>query len=108
MRRYQPASGMAGGGLRSRPGTGQQVLGLGLAPLPSPLEGSWRGALDLAGATLAFELRIARVEGKLVADVCNGPKCDTRASVRLKGDSVTFDIVDYDATVSALRRGDSL
>ena len=84
------------------------LLGLTFAAPPPALEGNWRGVLDLAGATLAFELRIARVEGKRVADVCNGPKCDTRASVRLKGDSVIFDIVDYDATVSAVRRGDSL
>jgi len=78
-----------------------------LSGAPS-LEGSWRGALDLAGATLPFELRIARVEGKLVADLCNGPLCDTRALVQVRGDSVRFDIVDYDATIAAQLRGDSL
>jgi len=72
------------------------------------LEGRWRGTLELSGARLPFELRIRRLEGALVADLCNGPRCDSRAGVRVRGDSVEFDIADYEATISALRQGDSL
>jgi thiol-disulfide isomerase/thioredoxin len=74
----------------------------------APFEGRWRAALDLAGTMLPFELDIQRNAGALTADLCNGPHCDTRAAVRLNGDSVVLHIVDYDATISAIRRGDSL
>jgi thiol-disulfide isomerase/thioredoxin len=83
-------------------------LWLATASQSAPLEGRWRAALELAGTQLPFELRIQRLEGGLVADVCNGPRCDSRAGVRTRGDSVEFDIADYDATISAVRRGDSL
>ena len=73
-----------------------------------PLEGRWRGALDLAAAVLPFELRVFREGGALVAELCNGPRCDTRAGVLRRGDSVLFDIADYAATITALPRGDSL
>jgi thiol-disulfide isomerase/thioredoxin len=72
------------------------------------LEGVWRGALDLAGAGLPFELRIRTEAGVLSADLCNGSRCDSRATVLLKRDSIQFDIADYEATISAVRRGDSL
>lgn len=74
----------------------------------APLEGRWRAALDLAGAQLPFELRIQREGGALVAEICSGARCDSRATVAARGDSVLFDITDYDATIAALRRGDSL
>lgn len=77
-------------------------------PQASPVEGRWKGVLDLAGATLPFELKIQRIAGALAAELCNGPHCDTRADVRVRGDSVVLHIADYDATIAAVRRGDSL
>ena len=73
-----------------------------------PLEGNWRAVLDLAGGALPFELRISREPGGLVAALCNGPLCDSRATVHQVGDRLTFDIADYAATISVIRRGDSL
>jgi thiol-disulfide isomerase/thioredoxin len=81
---------------------------LATAPQPSSLHGRWRGALDLAGATLPFELRFQRTAGALAAELCNGPHCDTRAAVQLRGDSVVLHIADYDAMIATIRRGDSL
>jgi len=75
---------------------------------PASLEGPWRGTLELAGTPLPFTLVIQRASGALVADLCNGAKCDSRATIRVRGDSVVFDIADYDATISALQQGDSL
>ena len=74
----------------------------------APLEGRWRGALDLATAVLPFELQVTRTGDRLLATLCNGPRCDTEASVLQRGDSIVFDIADYAATISAVRRGDSL
>jgi thiol-disulfide isomerase/thioredoxin len=81
---------------------------LSSAPQTSSLEGRWRGALDLAGVTLPFGLAIQRSAGALAAELCTGPHCDTRATVSLRGDSVVLHIADYDATITAVRRGDSL
>ncbi|MGH7560977.1 MAG: peroxiredoxin family protein [Gemmatimonadales bacterium] len=78
-------------------------------PLPG-LQGNWRAALDLAGAVLPFEIRIAPLPGRAtpVAKICNGPSCADEAAVRMKGDSVALDIADYAATITAAIRGDSL
>ena len=85
------------------------VLGFLLAASQQPaVEGRWRGALDLAAAVLPFELHVARDAGALVATLCNGPSCDTRAAVSQRGDSLVLDIADYGATITAVRRGDSL
>ena len=78
------------------------------ATTQAPLPGVWRGALDLAGATLPFELRIEQAGTTLEASLCNGTRCDTRAGVVARGDSVYVDITDYEATIAAVRRGDSL
>jgi thiol-disulfide isomerase/thioredoxin len=78
------------------------------SPQVPALGGSWRAALELAGTVLPFELSLRRTGPDLVADICNGSRCDSRATVRRKGDSVWFDIPDYDATISARWRGDSL
>lgn len=72
------------------------------------LEGRWRGALDLAGGTLPFEVRFERERGQLFAMICNGPSCDTRAAVSVRSDSVVLDIADFAATVTLARRADSL
>ena len=78
------------------------------ATAQAPLQGVWRGALDLAGATLPFELRIERAGATLRASLCNGTRCDTDAAVVAQRDSVHFDITDYEATIAVVRRGDSL
>ena len=77
-------------------------------PQGASLEGPWRGTLELAGTPLPFALVIQRAGGALVADLCNGPRCDSRAAILLRGDSIEFQISDYDATISARREGDSL
>ncbi len=71
-------------------------------------EGRWRAVLDLQGGTLPFELLVQRVQGRLVAAICNGPACDTQAELVVHGAEATFDIADYAATITATRRGDSL
>ncbi|HJR35048.1 MAG TPA: hypothetical protein VJ817_08885, partial [Gemmatimonadales bacterium] len=77
-------------------------------PPQSPLDGRWRAVLDLAGGALPFELAVSRENNRLVAAICNGPKCADHAVVTQRGDSVVFDIADYGATIVARRRGDSL
>jgi thiol-disulfide isomerase/thioredoxin len=77
-------------------------------PQPPFAEGRWKAALELAGTVLPFELSVQRSGTDLVADICNGSRCDSRAVVRVKGDSIRFEIPDYDATISARRQGDSL
>lgn len=72
------------------------------------LEGRWRAALDLAGGALPFELAIATQSGRLVAEICNGPKCPDRGTVTVTGTSVLIDIADYAATITAEQKGDSL
>jgi thiol-disulfide isomerase/thioredoxin len=74
----------------------------------NPLTGTWRSVLDLSGGGLPFELSVAPVGGKLVAQICNGPKCADQASVTVTGSTVVFDIADYAATITAERKGDSL
>lgn len=77
-------------------------------PQQGTLDGNWRAVLDLAGGALPFELRITRNQGGVVAAICNGPLCDSRATVHSVGDSLIFDITDYAATITVQRRGDSL
>jgi thiol-disulfide isomerase/thioredoxin len=84
------------------------VLLLFAAPQAVSLEGRWRAVLDLAGGTLPFELSVERAGGRLVATICNGPACETAAELAVRDDSAVFDIADYAATISAIRRGDSL
>ncbi len=85
------------------------VLSLALAlqaGLPGP-EGPWRATLDLAGGTLPFRLEISRSPEGLAGRLCNGSACDP-VEIRLDGDSVRIGIPDYDATIAARLRGDSL
>ena len=67
-------------------------------PRQAPLDGRWRAVLDLAGGALPFELSVSRENSRLVAAICNGPKCADQAVVTRRGDSVVFDIADYGAT----------
>ncbi len=77
----------------------------GLAAL-APVAGPWRAVLDLAGGPLRFALEIERSNG-LRGQLCNGTECQP-VDVRVRVDSVIIDIADYDATVTAVLRGDSL
>ena len=78
-----------------------------LAPEPDP-SGSWRAALDLAGGPLRFSLEIARSGDSLTGRFCNGASCDAPFAIRSSGDSLTFEIADYAATIDGTIRGDSL
>ena len=73
---------------------------------PSPL-GSWRAALDLAGGPLKFGLEIENYRGGLRGKLCNGTECEI-VGAQAVGDSLIIDITDYDATVTAAVRSDSL
>ena len=80
-----------------------------LAAIASP-EGTWRAALDLAGGRLPFTLQIGRTaEGRAWSgQLCNGEKCQPFSKVRVAGDSLTLEMADYAATMTAALRGDSL
>jgi thiol-disulfide isomerase/thioredoxin len=87
------------------------LAGLVLAALPAPqsgLTGRWRAVLDIAGGTVPFELAVSQEGAGLIAEICNGGKCADRATISQQGASVSFDIADYAATITAERRGDSL
>ncbi len=71
------------------------------------LAGPWRGALDLAGGILPFQLEVVPRAGGHAGRLCNGSACDA-VLVRLEGDSVRIEIPDYDARIVAVVRGDSL
>ena len=71
-------------------------------------EGSWRAALDLAGGPLRFSLRIERAGAGYEGELCNGSSCSPLSGVLVAGDTVRLEIADYAATITALRRGDSL
>jgi thiol-disulfide isomerase/thioredoxin len=73
---------------------------------PSPA-GAWRAALDLAGGALRFGVEIERKEKDWRGKICNGTECQP-VNVQVEGNTVTLDIADYDATVTATMRGDSL
>lgn len=70
--------------------------------------GSWRAVLDLAGGTLPFALHIEPAGDGWRAKLCNGSKCQPLSAVLMKGDSLMLEIADYDATVTASVRKDSL
>ncbi|MCU0621024.1 MAG: TlpA family protein disulfide reductase [Gemmatimonadales bacterium] len=72
------------------------------------LAGPWRGALDLAGATLPFGIELTETARGVSGRLCNGRACEPFSGVRVAGDSVTFELADYAATIAAVRRGDSL
>ena len=77
------------------------------AAVPSPA-GQWRAVLDLAGGALPFRIQIDRVDKGWRAKLCNGSRCQPFSAVRMIGDSVRLEIADYDATVMAQVRPDSL
>jgi thiol-disulfide isomerase/thioredoxin len=77
-----------------------------LGPQLSP-SGPWRAVLDLAGGQLKFHLQIEKADSGWKGKLCNGSQCQP-IDVRLRRDTVVFDIPDYAATITATRRGDSL
>jgi thiol-disulfide isomerase/thioredoxin len=78
-----------------------------LAVMASPV-GTWRAVLDLAGGELPFRIEIARAGQHWRGKLCNGDACQPFSSVELAGDSIRFEMADYDARVTALVRPDSL
>ena len=72
--------------------------------------GTWRAVLDLAGGPLPFALQIGRPAGGggWFGQLCNGEKCQAFSKVGVEGNSVTLEIADYAATMTAKLRGDSL
>src|SRR5688500_4592635 len=78
-----------------------------LSAVASPV-GPWRAVLDLVGGALPFRLQIEPGGSGWRGKLCNGNKCEPFSSVRMKGDSVVLEIADYDATVTAHIRADSL
>nr|MBA3659597.1 TlpA family protein disulfide reductase [Gemmatimonadales bacterium] len=77
----------------------------GAAPSPA---GRWRAALELAGARLPFGITVNGTAQRLRGRLCNGDECQPFSRVRLTGDSLTLEIADYAATISAAWAGDSL
>jgi thiol-disulfide isomerase/thioredoxin len=74
---------------------------------PSPA-GPWRAVLDLEGGTLGFGLDIEGEGGSWRGRLCNGRQCQPLSRVSLRGDSLTLEMADYAATISARLAGDSL
>jgi thiol-disulfide isomerase/thioredoxin len=68
----------------------------------------WRAVLDLAGGPLRFTLRLEPSLGAGRGAVCNGPDCDEFSALRARGDTVVLELADFDAAITAVRRGDSL
>jgi len=74
---------------------------------PSPA-GPWRGVLDLEGARLGFGLDIEGSAGSWRGRLCNGRRCEPLSKVTRRGDSLTLEMADYAATITARLAGDSL
>ena len=74
---------------------------------PPTAAGPWRAVLDLAGGTLRFALQIGPQPRGHGGRLCNGTVCQP-VEVRTRGNNVAIDIPDYDATIEAELRGDSL
>lgn len=70
--------------------------------------GPWRAVLDLAGGPLPFRLQVARQAAGWRGSLCNSNRCQPFSGISIRSDSVVFEMADYDATISAEIRGDSL
>ncbi|HKT59386.1 MAG TPA: TlpA disulfide reductase family protein [Gemmatimonadales bacterium] len=77
----------------------------GSAPSPG---GPWRAVLDLEGGTLRFGLELEGGPARLRGQLCNGRRCEPFSKVTLRGDSLTMEIADYAAALTARLAGDSL
>ena len=47
-------------------------------------------------------------DGRLAGSICNGPSCTELTSITRAGDSIIFEMADYDARIALRQRGDSL
>jgi thiol-disulfide isomerase/thioredoxin len=74
---------------------------------PSPA-GPWRAALDLAGGRLPFQLELEKKADAWRGQLCNGSLCQPFSTIRVSGDSLTLEMADYAATITAVFAGDSL
>lgn len=72
------------------------------------LAGPWRSVLDLAGGPLPFQLEINRADDGWRGGLAHVSQGGSFSAVRLKGDSVVLEMADYDASITAALRGDSL
>jgi thiol-disulfide isomerase/thioredoxin len=68
----------------------------------------FRAALVLAGGALRFEMNLTRKGSDWHGGLCNGPVCESFSSIRQRGDSMVFEMADYDATITGVARGDSI
>lgn len=69
---------------------------------------SWAAALDLAGGTLPFALHLQQANGGWGGRLCNASTCQPFSAVQWQGDTLTLEIADYAASITATRQGDSL
>jgi thiol-disulfide isomerase/thioredoxin len=70
--------------------------------------GSWQAVLDLAGGALPFEMTISRSRGGWRGELSNLNSWRAFSAVYVRSDSVVLEMADYDATIRASQRGDSL
>lgn len=84
------------------------ALALSLAGSARSPAGPWRGVLDLEGGRLGFGLDIEGSPGSWRGRLCNGRRCEPLSRVTLRGDSLTLEMADYAATITARLAGDSL
>jgi thiol-disulfide isomerase/thioredoxin len=84
------------------------LLALLMAGGPPSPAGPWRAVLDLAGGALPFGVRIERSGSGWRGQLCNGRQCQPFSSIRVTGDSITLEMADYAATITARLSPDSL
>ena len=84
------------------------AVGLLLAAAPPSPAGAWRAVLDLAGGELRFGVRIERGASGWRGELCNGRRCQSFSSIGVSGDSLTLEMADYAATITARFGADSL
>ena len=72
------------------------------------LAGPWRAALDLAGGALRFGVELEQTRAVWQGRLCNGSVCQPFSRVQVSGDSVSLEMADYAATITAAFAGDSL
>lgn len=70
--------------------------------------GHWRAVVDQAGGPLRFNIEIETGRAGFTGRLCNGPSCDAFSAIRPVADSILLDLGDYDASITAVQRGDSL
>ena len=104
-----------GGGLEPVPGRASMAptrkRGFSFASVLPSLQQSttpFRAALDLAGGPLRFEMQLTRRGNEWTGRLCNGPGCETFSAIIPRGDSLRFEMADYDAVITAVARRDSL